>query len=73
MGGTYDRALIASSGSQYAASAVGTGSGEGVGACTLLGPEGPDGSCFRVGVAVPCTGFAGWPRVVVGGGVLFVL
>ncbi|GAA4360605.1 hypothetical protein GCM10023087_36650 [Microbacterium rhizosphaerae] len=71
MGGTCDRALIVSFGSEYAASVVGTGSGGGVGACTLLGPEGP-GAGFRVGV-VPFAGLAGWSRVVVRGGVLFVL
>jgi hypothetical protein len=70
MGGTYDRALIVSSGSQYVASAVGTGSGGGVGACTLLGPEGPGlllsggGRCFlqallvtMVVVAVGCCSY----------------
>ena len=61
MGGTCDRVLIVSFGSQYAASVVGTGSGGGVGACTLLGPEGP-GAGFRVGVVVPFAGLAGWSR-----------
>ena len=37
---------------EYAPSGVGTIGVGGLGACTLLGPEGPDDPCLRVGVMV---------------------
>ena len=42
VGGTFDGAPVGEFWPQYAASVVGTGWGCRVGACTLLGPEGPD-------------------------------
>ena len=42
MGGTFDKASFRRFNAQYAGSPVGTAGDGLVGACTLLGPEGPD-------------------------------
>jgi hypothetical protein len=59
MGGTFDKASEPDGSSQYVTSVVGTGGPVGAGACTLLGPEGPDGDLLSGGCRPNLRAFSG--------------